>query len=108
MGDYAPTYMTTYDTDAADVPLVALALATPTFVSDDPIGTVIGAISNQKAGSTLEVILNGGKVEIVGSNLVVGSVASTAGTFKIQIRETSQFATNSPKVTEFTITVTAP
>ena len=106
MGDYAPVYMTTYDADGPDVPLVALALATPTFDDAAAIGTVIGAISNQKAGSLLEVIENKGKVEIVGSNLVKGSIASTPGTFPIQIRETSQTATNSPKVTAFTITVT--
>lgn len=107
MGDYAPTYMTTYDTDGPDVPLVDLELSGTTFVDNDTAGTVIGTLTNQKASSTLEVILNRGKVEIVGDDLVVGSVASAAGDFDVQIREVSQYATNSPRVTTLTITVTA-
>lgn len=106
MADYAPTYMTTYDTDGPDVPLVALELSVAEFEEGTAADTVIGALSNMGTGSVLDIMDNDGRVEISGTDLVVGGVVATVGDFDVTIRETSQFAINSPKLTVFTITVT--
>jgi hypothetical protein len=106
MADYAPTYMTTYDTDGPDVPLEALELSADEFEEGAAAGTVIGVLSNMTAGSVLDIMNNDGRVEIDGTDLVVGDVVAEVGDFDVSVRETSQYAVYSPKVTVFTITVT--
>lgn len=106
MAQFAPTYMTVYDTDGPDVPLVDLTVTPATVDSGAAAAAVIGAIGNKQAGSTIAIIDGNGMFAITGSNLVVGAVVLVDGVYPVKIRETTQFAPNSPRTTTVNITVT--
>lgn len=113
MGNFAPTYMTTYDIDGPDVNLANLALSAATFANDAPEDTAIGNITGGAGGiaaghSTYTLISpTTGQLKIVGTALKVGAtVTPDAGTITAIIQEDNQYAQKSPHQTTFTITVT--
>jgi hypothetical protein len=87
--------------------LQALTLSAAAFASTAQPGALIGAIQGLTAGSTVEVFPNDGRVAISGANLLVGLSAASVGTFSITLRETLGGASNSPRSTTVTITVSA-
>jgi hypothetical protein len=91
--------------------LAALTLSSSSISESSTAGTVIGTIQNKTTGSTLSLSDDaGGRFAINGSNqLVRGSTAlnyATATSHTITITETLSGATNSPRDTTLTITVT--
>lgn len=109
MADYVPVYMTTYDEDGPQVNLVDLTLTAATFVDNDPEDTAIGTVEDMADDRSVLSLVDdaGGKVKLVDNELLVGGTAAEAGDFEITIREDSQYAMGSPRLTTFTITVTA-
>lgn len=105
MAKYAPIYMSVYD--GPDFVLGNLTLSTLTFEDSAQVGDVIATIDGMaETDSTLEIIEGGDAFEIDGDELKLKAVQS-AGTITLKIQETNNYATNSPKVTEFSIEVTA-
>jgi hypothetical protein len=109
MAQFAPTYMGVYDSDTTgtlvDLTLSASSIATAAAVLNATVGNVVG---RQDARNTLTVLTGSDKFRIDGLALkvnVTGPIA--AGSYPISIREEGQYAGNSPRVTNLTITVTA-
>ncbi|QIG68008.1 hypothetical protein EVB55_073 [Rhizobium phage RHph_Y68] len=75
------------------------------FFESDPPGTVIGSISDKSLGSTITVTPDDGRFQVIGSDLVVGSVPSSPGSFSINLIETLAGSLNSPRTTPITVTV---
>lgn len=90
--------------------LAALALSASTLAENSPSGTVVGGIQNRTAGSTLTLTNDaGGRFAISGTNLVAGATPTdyeTATSHAVTIRETLAGATNTPRDTTLTVTVT--
>lgn len=90
--------------------LSALTLATPTVAENTAPGVTVGAIVGKTSGSTLSLTASAsGRFAISGGNLVTGSTATdyeTATSHSITIRETLAGATNTPRDTTLTVTVT--
>lgn len=113
MGDFAPTYMTTYDIDGPDVTLGALNLSAATFVHGVAEGTAIGNITGGAGGiaagkSTYSLVSpTDGTIKIVGSALQAGGTPmAAAGTIQAVIQEDNQYAQGAPRRTTKAITVT--
>jgi len=87
------------------VTLGALTLSASSFTAGDVEGTFIGAIIGKTTGSTLSLNPSDTHVKIVGTNLLVGSTSSSAGTLGVTIRETLTGATNTPRDTAFSLTI---
>lgn len=86
--------------------LKALTLSNASFSPADPAGTVIGAIQNRSAGSTLSITPSDSQLAIDGSgSLVVGLTSSSPGTINAVIRETLSGAVGSPRDTPIAISV---
>ena len=90
--------------NAAAPVLNTLTLSNTAFTAGAAQNTIIGTISGKTSGSTLSLSPNDGRFTISGSNIVVGSVSSAAGTFAISLIETLAGATGSPKSTAFNLT----
>ncbi|QIG69643.1 hypothetical protein EVB81_074 [Rhizobium phage RHph_I46] len=89
-----------------DIPhLMQLSLDENQFFDSDPQWTVIGPISDKALGSTITVSPDNGKFFVVGSNLVVGNVPSTPGTYSFNLIETLPGSLNSPRTTAVSVTV---
>jgi hypothetical protein len=93
-----------------EVVLSAINLAANTVVEGSVAGTVVGAILNKTAGSTLSLTdTAGGRFAISGSNLVTGSTAAdyeTATSHSVTFRETLAGAVGSPRDTVLMVAVT--
>ena len=87
--------------------LNALALSDTVLAEDSAEGDVIGILSGMTAGSTLSISPADARVALQGANLVTGSQAAQAGTFQITVRETLADSPNSPRDTQFLLTVEA-
>jgi|GEM_PF-2713009 len=106
-GDPLTRELTLNVTNVLEVTLATKTLSAATFTDEDAPGTIIGAIQNLTAGSTVSITPNDGRVAIDGSNnLIVGMSAASVGAFNITIRETHPDANNTPKDDVFEITVT--
>jgi hypothetical protein len=100
--------MTVYD--GPEGALADLVLAPATFVEASPAATAIGSFTGMMAGSTLTLVDDaGGKVELDGSDLVVGAVASAVADspLSVTIRETNDYGSNTPHDTVVSVAVTA-
>jgi hypothetical protein len=89
--------------------LGTLTLSASTVAEDADVGTVVGAIQGTTDGSSLSLVDDAdGLFAISGGNLVVASALDyeTAASHDVTIRETLAGATNSPRDTELTVTVT--
>lgn len=97
-------------TNVLEVTLAALALSASTIAENAASGTVVGAIQNASAGSTVSLFDDaGGRFVISGSNVVAGLVATnyeSEGSHNITLRETHADGNNSPRDTVIAITVT--
>jgi lysophospholipase L1-like esterase/sarcosine oxidase gamma subunit len=98
---------------AAAPTLAALSLSSSSFTAGAAAGTTIGNITGKTAGSTLGVTPNDGRVSLAGDDaagwrLVVGLTASSAGTANYTITETLAGASNSPRSTAVSLTITSP
>jgi hypothetical protein len=87
-----------------------LTLSASTVSENSANGTVIGVIGNATGGSTLSLVsTHGSRFAISGSNLVCGATAldrETATSYTVQVQEALAGAANTPRVTDFVITVT--
>lgn len=92
---------------AASPTLNALSLSASAFTGGAAAGSMIGAITGVTAGSTLAIVPADARVAVSGTNLVVGALAASAGSFDVTIRETLAGATNSPRDTALSITAEA-
>lgn len=93
-----------------EVLLAALTLSNSTFVEHTAVGTLIGNVIGKTAGSILLLTDNAaGKVALVGTALNVNAdvANSTTPSFTCQVTESHPDGSNSPRVTTFTITVSA-
>lgn len=112
MGNFAPTYMTTYDTDGPDVNLGNLALSASTVAGNAAAGTAIGNITGGAGGiaagkSVYSVVSpTDGSVQIAGSALQKGATNVSAGTVPVTIQEDNQYAQKSPHRTTVNVTFT--
>jgi len=89
--------------------LAALSLSANTVSESATIGTTVGAILGQTAGSTLTLTgTSGGKFALSGTSINTAAALDyeTATTHSITIQETLVGATNTPRDTTFTINVT--
>jgi len=105
MAQFAPTYMTVYDTDQSEIAVLA-ALTLSAAVVDDAAaaGTVIGAINGKSTGGALSLPYEKGRFAISGSNLVVGPDGPiAAGTYPVTILETNQYASTQTKATTINV-----
>ena len=95
--------------NALETTLGAITLTGTSIVENSPAGTIVGSLSGKSAGSTLTLLNNaGGRFTISGNNIVAGSVPTdyeTATSHSITVRETHPDAGNSPRDTNFTVTV---
>lgn len=86
-----------------------LTLSASTIAEGSAAATVVGAIGNTTATSTLSLVDDaGGRFAISGSNLVAGATATNyevATSHNVTVRETLAGATNTPRDTIFTINV---
>lgn len=89
------------------VSLNALSLSGTNYETGSASGTLIGNITGKTDGSILTLLSNGSRVALVDDKLVVGTVASSAGTVNVTITETLDNADNSPRVNNFTLNVAA-
>jgi len=93
-------------------PTINLSALTGTFTlsEDAAAGAVAGMISGKKSGSTLSLVDNaGGRVALDGTTIKRGATAldyETATSHSFTVRETLAGATNSPRDTVLTLTVT--
>jgi hypothetical protein len=89
--------------------LNALTLSANSITENSAAGTVVGAIQNRTAGSTLSLSDDaGGRFAISGSNIVAGATATnyeTATSHNITIVETLAGAIGTPRSTTLTINV---
>lgn len=103
------TELTVTVTNVLEVTLAALG-GTFTLPENAPIDQVAGAITGKSSGSTLTLTDDaGGRVALLGTNIVRGATAldyETATSHSFQLTETHPDATNSPRVTNLTLTVT--
>jgi hypothetical protein len=100
--------MTIYD--GPEGALVDLVLDPATFVEASAEDTAIGSITGMMAGSELTLTDDaGGKVKLVGSDLVVGATASAVADspLAITVRETNVYGSNNPHDTALAVAVTA-
>ncbi|WP_230280285.1 putative Ig domain-containing protein [Croceicoccus sp. Ery15] len=90
--------------------LNAITLSNSSVAENTAAGAVVGAIQGKTSGSTLSLTDDaGGRFAISGTDLVTGSTATNyeaATSHSITIRETLAGATNTPRDTVRTITVT--
>lgn len=90
--------------------LSTLTAPSPTVAENSAPNTVVTAISGKTVGSTLSLIDSaGGRFALSGSNVIVGSNSpnfENATSHTIIVRETLDGATNSPRDTSITISVT--
>lgn len=99
-GDFPPV--------AAAPTLAALSLSASSINSTASAGTVVGAVVGKTASSSLSLTDDaGGMFALSGTNIVVGLTARTAGAKSITIRETLAGATNTPRDTVLSVTVSA-
>ncbi|GEM_PF-3071125 len=93
-------------------PTINLSALTGTFTLSEEAaaGAVAGMISGKKSGSTLSLVDNaGGRVALDGTTIKRGATAldyETATSHSFTVRETLAGATNSPRDTVLTLTVT--
>ena len=86
--------------------LSELTLSPATTTEAAVIGDTVGALSGMTAGSTLSLTDSAsGRFSLDGSSIKVAS-ALTVGTYSITVRETLDGATNTPRDTSLSITVT--
>lgn len=86
--------------------LNALTLSPATTTEAAAVGATVGALSGTTSGSTLALTNTaGGRFSLDGSSVKVAS-ALTVGTYSITVRETLDGATNTPRDTSLSITVT--
>lgn len=92
------------------VTLSPLSLSASTVAENVPAGTIVGAIIGKTPSSTLSLPVDaGGRFAISGSSIVTGTSGldfEVAASHQITVRETLAGATNSPRDTVLTITVT--
>jgi len=104
------TVLTIDVTDVLDTTtLAALTLSASTVAEDATIGATVGAVVGKTASSTLSLTDNaGGKFALSGTNIVTAAALDyeTATSHSITIRETLAGATNTPRDTVLTVTVT--
>lgn len=91
--------------------LQALALSVSSIAENSATGTVVGAINGMTSGSTLSITSqsNANWFAISGGNLTIGASSpdfETNAAPTVTVRETLAEATNSPRDTILTITVT--
>lgn len=93
-----------------NVSLAALTLSAASIVENSASATVVGAINGRTAGSTLTLTdTAGSRFAISGTDIVAGATSTdyeAATSHNITIRETLAGATNTPRDTTLTITVT--
>lgn len=107
-GSLSITAPFTISVQAAPITLGALTLSNLTFAAGAAAGTVIGIIGGATPGSVITVGPADGRLAISSDGkLVAGLSASTAGNINVTLYETLPGATNSPRATPFTLTVSA-
>lgn len=95
--------------DDGTVTLAALSLTPASIAESASIGTTVGATGNTTSGSTLSLTDDaGGLFALSGGNIVTAGALDyeTATSHSITIRETLSGATNTPRDTVLSITVT--
>jgi hypothetical protein len=110
-----PTFTRTFTitvTNVLEVTLAALSLGVANEIfENEPEDTVVGALANTSAGSTLSIPTGedaGGRFKLSGSNVVAGATPcdyESATSHNITVRETHADASNSPRDTILTINV---
>lgn len=97
-------------TPAPTPTLAALTLSASSIAENSAAGTLVGALQGTTSGSTLALASDaGGRFALSGGNVVAGLVSTdfeTATSHSITVRETLAGASNSPRDTVLTITVT--
>lgn len=108
-GAKRPSFATMQALTALVAPtLNAVSLSAATVTASAPAGTTVGTIVGKTIGSTLSLIDDaGGMFALSGGTIVVGLTALTAGAKSITIRETLAGATNTPRDTVLSVTVSA-
>jgi hypothetical protein len=109
-GNYTDQAVSVTVRNVLEKTLGALTLSTSTIAENSVAGAVVGAIQGATAGSTLSLTdTAGGRFALSGTNIVAGATATdyeTATSHSITLRETNADATNSPRDTVLSITVT--
>ena len=89
------------------ITLNSLSLTSSNFYDNAITGTFIGTINGKTNSSTISITPSDSRVALSGNSVVVGSGTLTTGTFNITLRETLVGATNSPRDTVISMTISA-
>lgn len=94
--------------DVTPFALNDLTLSSSSYFVGAAPGTVIASLVGRTSGSSLEIYPNDGRVTFdLSGNLIVGLSAASIGSYSITVRESKEGATNAPKASTLTLSVTA-